>query len=1598
MAPLRAPQVAEGAGDELMTLPAMPTVTGPAHPIIGGITLHPVCPQCNAPVTCAAASPEPWRCPVCSRYVQAAELRDAVAELLNDVTVTCGECWAQIPLNLESFSEGVVCNECDNFFLVRTLVASSALKVMAMPCPKCHAELEYVGNGWVCRSCGQEVYSADAGVVFPDATSVHLLLLLDALVNAQYARLTPADWFFALLLYPQLVARCPWNTLATSDWARTLALVPVPLAALKMCPWDKFTAAQWVAILTYRPEFAPRCPFEKFDHVSWMGLMLTQKEKFAGRCPWETLEPGDWRALLAIDAEFFSPYLPTPMLEKFLTAPEQPPAVELSSSQWAKHMLASKEIRYSPRCPWEKLDPPEILELFRDDPEGSVPRLSPDNWYGLLQDEPEKARRLVPVEVCKSLIVLEDFAAMLGPDDWMRLLRANCEFFGPQCPLAALGAENAFTLAEERPDEFNAHFATPAKWEAMFAADADRAWKLIPRHYLESCYGDDKAKGLLIHLWKLDWATRPDLTDDFPYDALSLGNWLELLACQPQRAKRFHRWKEITVPQWRELVQKQPGFSHVFNLRFPPSGKVFVQELLERPSLEPLADFTKLNGEDWLLLIAAAPQYADKCDWKKVAAFYRADWRPALKILPEGALAPELLKRYPTFPEHDRLAMLRDLPSLNQMAPLDALQDIDFKLWLNTVFAKWDARGMMPRKPDADFPWQCFNHVQLDTLARKYPHLRQKIGAWLTAMSAESTTAFLVSAASFFPENLEGCVAGRAEELSLDDWRELIPLYPPFGDVVPGNALPLLMMSSPELVDILSDEQLSRVTSKGWLQIVEHWPEWSRRCNFRELPTLTLMQLWFKIREAASDVRAPLGAVIEDRLWIGAGVVVALALALPGHWLVSLPTVTAAGVMLYCTRKRANVRFCSIALALVLLAHFFSVGWREYSAYRAREAAARAASIDAALRVAQEAAKSAQAAETGEEAAKLWTEAIAHCRTAAALGGTDTERLLRQYEQGLQGAEKRREEEAAAKAERARKKREKELQAADKMTQAKSAAAAAPAMADPAARVAEWEKAVALCRAAADLGKPEASKTLPEYQKRLEDAKELAAQAAKEKEERENAAQAKKSFSERDYPRAYAAAAKAGANDPEINYMLGFMERRGQGCAKDLTTAFERLTAAATAGHALAADEAAEMMHAGEGVRADRMRAARYWGKAAAAGIANAQWRLGEACLKGDGVDLDKPEGLRWLEQAGEQNVVAAQLRLGEAFRNDGNAEKAKKWYRRAATAGNQQACWELGRLLLTGPEGGRGEAVTWLAKAAEGEKGLPAARKEVGKILFRGDLVPRDLTAAGKWLAPLVKTGDADPETRYMVGKMLADGAGLAQNADAGMILIRQSADGGHPDATFELAQRATAAAAKATLSPIADLEEAAKLCRRAAELGHAAAKDALPGYEKKLAAAREEQIARDREARRKRAQEDAERQKRVEKLLEEGKATQAKRDAEAAREKAQKEAEESQRQEEAAKAAAARQKAEQENKARMERLRAEAFAKLRDAKTEGEMAGAAGAAKAAQDAAAQRQREAAAEEQRRAMDGNGATRPESPSFKRGGSWDRAYDRGDRW
>lgn len=118
-----------------------------------------------------------------------------------------------------------------------------------------------------------------------------------------------------------------------------------------------------------------------------------------------------------------------------------------------------------------------------------------------------------------------------------------------------------------------------------------------------------------------------------------------------------------------------------------------------------------------------------------------------------------------------------------------------------------------------------------------------------------------------------------------------------------------------------------------------------------------------------------------------------------------------------------------------------------------------------------------------------------------------------------------------------------------------------------------------------------------------------------------------------------------------------------------------------------------------EGVEAwmagDYPKAVAEWKGPAAAGDPDAQFNLGQAYKLGRGVPTDNAAAL--------------------------------DWYRKAATAGHEQAQATLGLQLFQG--GQRDEAMTWLKKASD--QGEPRAQYVVGTAYFNGDSLPKDWARA---------------------------------------------------------------------------------------------------------------------------------------------------------------------------------------------------------------------------------------------------------------------------
>jgi hypothetical protein len=160
-------------------------------------------------------------------------------------------------------------------------------------------------------------------------------------------------------------------------------------------------------------------------------------------------------------------------------------------------------------------------------------------------------------------------------------------------------------------------------------------------------------------------------------------------------------------------------------------------------------------------------------------------------------------------------------------------------------------------------------------------------------------------------------------------------------------------------------------------------------------------------------------------------------------------------------------------------------------------------------------------------------------------------------------------------------------------------------------------------------------------------------------------------YQAKNYARAFLLLAPlAERGEPEAEFVLGQMHRKGRGLVKSTAEALPLLSKAAEAGHA------------------------------------GAQNALGQLYEAGEGVDQNFDTALHWFQRAAESGDARAQLNLGlhyirvEDHRDFG---EAAKWLRRAAEQGEPEAQYFLARLLLEGRGVGADadEAKAWFEKAA---------------------------------------------------------------------------------------------------------------------------------------------------------------------------------------------------------------------------------------------------------------------------------------------------------
>lgn len=166
--------------------------------------------------------------------------------------------------------------------------------------------------------------------------------------------------------------------------------------------------------------------------------------------------------------------------------------------------------------------------------------------------------------------------------------------------------------------------------------------------------------------------------------------------------------------------------------------------------------------------------------------------------------------------------------------------------------------------------------------------------------------------------------------------------------------------------------------------------------------------------------------------------------------------------------------------------------------------------------------------------------------------------------------------------------------------------------------------------------------------------------------------------------------------------------------------------------------------------------------------------------------DEIKRKAIRELEQLWSEGYTVAAHQLGKVWR-DGlcdpkDYDKAERWFRLSAEAGNDYSRYALGKLLQS--EGRIQEAMGWYEKAAA--QGNQHAEYRLGKLYLSGESVRKDVDRAVKYLTASAKAGNQ--YAQYTLGKLYLQGRDVKQNRELAKEYLTASAAQGNRFAQFFL------------------------------------------------------------------------------------------------------------------------------------------------------------------------------------------------------------------
>lgn len=169
-----------------------------------------------------------------------------------------------------------------------------------------------------------------------------------------------------------------------------------------------------------------------------------------------------------------------------------------------------------------------------------------------------------------------------------------------------------------------------------------------------------------------------------------------------------------------------------------------------------------------------------------------------------------------------------------------------------------------------------------------------------------------------------------------------------------------------------------------------------------------------------------------------------------------------------------------------------------------------------------------------------------------------------------------------------------------------------------------------------------------------------------------------------------------------------------------------------------------------------------------------------------DVTQAEKREALQTLEQLWDSGFTMAAHHLGRAWQKGlgvlPDNEEAEFWFRQSAEAGAACSQYALGTLLQE--QGRMGEAMVCYKQAADA--GNQTAQYHLGKLYLQGNMIPKDITKAERYLTAAAEQGSQ--YAQYALGKLYLAGDEIIQNKEQAAYWLAQSAAQGNQYAQFLL------------------------------------------------------------------------------------------------------------------------------------------------------------------------------------------------------------------